>query len=100
MFTLSLGVDARKTAHLGTHYTPVRAISSTLSLGYEPAAIAVAAFGFALVLLAAELCRRADRRARAAASGVAGPPSFVSAILPGGITAFLVLALVDRWLQT
>ena len=99
MFLLSLGIDARKTAHFGTRYTPVVAITEAFPLGYEAAAILVAAFGLALVLLAAQICRRSDQRLTSAAPGVKGPPSFVSAIVPGGVVAFLVWALADRWLQ-
>jgi hypothetical protein len=101
IFLLSLGIDARKTAHFGIRYTPVAAITHTLPIGYEPTAVGIAALGLGLVLLAAEICRRADQRAAAAAaSGVKRPPSFMFAIVPGGMIAFLVWAMVDRWLQT
>jgi hypothetical protein len=99
MFLLGLGIDARKTAHLGIRYTPVRAITHTLPIGYEPAAIGVAVFGLGLVLLAVEICRRADQRAIAASSGVKDPPSFVFAIVPGRLIAFIVWDLVDGWLR-
>ena len=100
MFFLSLGVDAVKVLPLGIRLQPLdRAVAAT-SVSYRAVGYSVAIVGFALVLVAAETCRRADKRVLAASPGTPSPRSFRFAIILGGPLGWLANAAIYQWLRT
>jgi hypothetical protein len=99
MFLLSVGVDALKIAHLGIRYDPVQWLADVTSLTYRAAEYGFAIVGFAVVLSAAEICRRADKRAQDATPGLPSPRSFRFAIIPGGLLGMIGSVASGIWFR-
>jgi hypothetical protein len=99
MFLLSIGTDALKVAHLGIRFIPVELLAAATATTYRVAGYALAFLGFAVVLLAAEICRRADQQAVAAIPGLGSPRSFRFAVLPGAFIAILGWLVVTTWFE-
>ena len=100
MFSLSVGGDGLKLASLGVHWLPVQWLAALTALSYRTVGYTLSVLGFAFMLVAAEICRRADKRVVAAAPGIAPPRSFRFAIVPGGLNAMLGWALLSARFPT
>ena len=99
MILLSLGLDSLKVAAAGIRFVPVQWLASATLLSYRTAGVALAVLGFALMALAAEICRRHDNRVVAAIPGIASPRSFRPVFL-GAVIAVVVWTVVSNWLRT
>ena len=99
LFLLSIGGDALKVADLGVRFLPIQWLVEVTSFSYRVVGYSVAIGGFALLFVAAEICRRADKRVVAATPGVPSPRSIRFAIVPGGLIAMLGWALVNTWFR-
>jgi len=100
MFFLSIGIDALKVLRSGIRLLPLEWAGALASLSYRTVGYSVAIVGFALLLVAAEVCRRADKRFVAASPGMASPRSFRFAIIPGGLLGMIGAAVVFQWCRT
>jgi hypothetical protein len=78
MFLLSIGGDSLKVAYLGIKFVPIVWLAATLPLSYHTIGIIFMVFGFSLMLIAAEVCRRADKRVVAAFPGYPRRARFAS----------------------
>src|SRR5947207_9791879 len=89
MLLLSLGIDSLKVVHLGIKFVPILLLAATLPLSYHTIGIVFGVLGFSLMLIAAEACRRADKRVVAAFPGISSPRAFRFVLLPGAFIAFV-----------
>ena len=83
MFLLSIGGDALKVAPAGIHFLPVEWLIVATTLSYRVVSYALVVLGFGVLIVAAGICRRADKRVEAALPGIAPRRSFRFAIVPG-----------------
>lgn len=99
MLLLSLGGDSLKVAAAGIRFLPVQWLAGATLLSYRTVGYLLSVLGCALMLLAAEICRRHDNRVVAASPGMAPPHSLRIALL-GGVLALLLWAIASDWLLT
>jgi hypothetical protein len=100
MFLLSIGGDSLKVAHLGIKFVPIVWLAATLPLSYHTIGIILIVLGFSLMGIAAEVCRRADKRVVAAFPGIPSPGSLRFVLLPGAIIAVVGWWIVNVWFRT
>ena len=100
MFSLSVGGDGLKLASLGVHWLPVQWLAALTGVSYRTVSYTLSVLGFAFMLVAAEICRRADKRMVAAAPDIAPPRSFRFARVPGGLIAMLGWGGLSVWFPT
>jgi hypothetical protein len=96
LFLVTVGGDSLKIGHV--EYFPMLSPARVTSFVYHAISIGVLIFGLALILLSAELCRRADARASATLPGIRRVPSFVPVLLPAALISFLTWAILDTCL--
>src|SRR5438552_3137022 len=100
MFLLSIGGDSLKVAHLGIKFVPILWLAATLPLSYHTIGVIFVVLGFSLMLIAAEVCRRADKRVVAAFPGISSPGSFRFVLVPGAFIAFVGWWIANEWFRT
>jgi hypothetical protein len=100
MFLISIGGDALKVGPAGIRFLPVEWLTVATTLSYRVVRYALVVLGFGVLIVAAEMCRRADERVEAALPGIAPRRSFRFAIVPGGLIAMLGWTLVNMYLRT
>jgi hypothetical protein len=99
MLLLSLGIDSLKVAHHGIKFVPILWLAAMLPLSYHTIGIIFVVLGFSLMLIAAEICRRADKRVVAALPGLASPRSFRFVLIPGVFIAFVGWWIANGWFR-
>ena len=98
MILLSLGLDSLKVAAAGIRFVPVQWVAAATLLSYRTAGFAFAVLGFALMALAADICRRHDNKVVAAIPGMTSPRSFRPVFL-GAVIAVVVWTVASNWLR-
>src|SRR5207248_2716995 len=93
-------LDALKVAPAGIRFLPVEWLTVATTLSYRVVSYALVVLGFGVLIVAAGICRRADKRVEAALPGIAPRRSFRFAIVPGGLIAMLGWTLVNMYLRT
>src|SRR5205823_10762653 len=84
MFLLSIGGDALKVAPAGIHFLPVEWLIVATTLSYRVVSYALVVLGFGVLIVAAGICWRADKRVEAAVPGIAHRGSLRFGIVPVG----------------
>jgi hypothetical protein len=100
MFLLSIGGDSLKVAHLGIKFVPIVWLAAILPLSYHTIGVILMVSGFSLMLIPAEVCRRADKRVKAALPGISPPRSFRFVLIPGAFIAFVGWWIANEWFRT
>ena len=100
MFSLALGGDSLKVAHLGIRYVPFQYLTDLTAISYRAIGYSLLVVGLGLMLAAAAICRRADKRVVAAVPGISPPLSFAFAAVPGCFIGVATWAVVSEWLRT
>jgi hypothetical protein len=100
MFLLSMGIDSLKVAHLGIKFVPVLWLAATLPLSYHTIGVIFVVLGFSLMLIAAEVCRRADKHVVARFPGISSPGSFRFVLVPAAFIAFVGWWIANGWFRT
>ena len=92
LFLIGVGGDSLKIGHL--EYFPTLSPSIFISFTYHAISIGLLILGLVLVLVAAEICRRFDKRASAALPGIRHVPSLCLFCFPQPCS----LSLLGRFL--
>ncbi|MDQ3315300.1 MAG: hypothetical protein M3505_11850 [Verrucomicrobiota bacterium] len=100
LFAISIGGSSWKLRHSGKQFVPVRWATDASGLSLETISVAALVMGLLLIMGGDEMCRRADKRAEAAAPGFSLPRSFGFAIFPAAGVGFLGWAFLNAYWLT
>jgi hypothetical protein len=100
MLLLYIGMSAQKVAHLGVRFVPIMWLAAMLPLSYQTICIIFMVLGFCLMLIPAELCRRAEKRALDALPGTSSWPTFRFVLGPSLFIAVTGVFIVEGFFRT
>jgi hypothetical protein len=93
LYFISVGGDSLKIGHV--KYFPSLSSSRVTSFTYHSISFGLLVLGLTLILVSAEVCRRADARAAATLPGIKLVPSFVPVLIPAALISYVTWAIVD-----
>jgi len=99
MFLLSVGGDSLKVAHLGIKFVPFVWLAAIVPLSYHTVSVISMVFGFFMMLIVQQICRRADKRVIAAFPEISPPPSFGLVLIAGWCLGLAGWWIADGWFR-